>query len=219
MAAPKGGSRERLLNSAEKLFAERGFDGTSTRDVTALSGDTLGTLSYHFGNKDMLFAEVVRRRFEELAGLRRQMYSDLRSRAGGSALDIEAAITAIVYPFVRQAMCGGPMWESYTSLLGRLMYSQSERLKHLIGDLSDPVGHEMLGWIQAATPDSDPIDQSYTYQFVIGCMIDSVSRSMNARTVRLSNGVCTPFDFDAVSSRVIRFCVAGAKELLIRKHH
>ncbi len=215
MAAPKGDSRERLLNSAEKLFAERGFDGTSTRDITALSGDTLGTLSYHFGNKDMLFAEVVRRRFDELADLRRQMYMDLKDRAGGVAPGIEGAITAIVYPFVRQAMCGGPMWESYISLLGRLMYAQSERLTRFVGELSDPVGHEMLGWLRDAAPQADPVEQAYTYQFVIGCMIDSVSRSMNARTVRLSEGRCAPFDFEAVSSRVIRFCVAGAKELLV----
>ena len=48
MAAPKGGSRDRLLDAAEKLFAQRGFDGTSIRDIAARSGDTIGTLSYHF---------------------------------------------------------------------------------------------------------------------------------------------------------------------------
>jgi AcrR family transcriptional regulator len=214
MAAPKGDSRERLLNSAEKLFAERGFDGTSTREITALSGDTLGTLSYHFGNKDRLFGEVVRRRFDELADMRRQMYRELKERAGGATPGIEDTITAIVYPFIRQAMCGGPMWESYISLVGRLMYSQNERLTRFTREVADPIGHEMMGWLKAAVPDAESVELAYAYQFIIGCMIDSASRSMNERTVRLSGGECTPFDFDAVSTRVIRFCCAGAKELL-----
>lgn len=216
MAAPKGDSRERLLNSAEKLFSERGFEGTSTRDIVSLSGDTLGTLSYHFGNKEVLFAEVVRRRFDELGEVRRQMYRELRKKAGGKPLSLAETVTAIVYPFVRQAMCGGPMWESYTALVGRLMYIHSEQHVRLVGELSDPIGREMLGWIREAMPTADPVDQAYAFQFIIGCMIDSVSRSMNARTVRLSQGACKPFDFEAVSQRVLRFCIAGAEALMAK---
>ena len=38
MAAPRGGTRERILNAAERLFAVRGYEGTSTRAIVAASG-------------------------------------------------------------------------------------------------------------------------------------------------------------------------------------
>lgn len=214
MAAPKGGSRNRLLDSAEKLFSEKGYEGTSTREIASHAGDTLGTLSYHFGNKDALFMEVVRRRFNELMNMRREKYLEIVQDYKGANPNIEDTLRAIVVPFIHQAMCGGPTWESYISLLGRIMYIQTERHAEFIADLADPIGAEMMGWLKKACPEADPTDIAYAYQFVIGCMLDSVAKSQKSRTARLSGRHSVPDDFEAVSSRVLRFVTAGTKDLL-----
>jgi AcrR family transcriptional regulator len=96
MAATKGGSWDRLLNAAEQVFAEKGCDAATTRQIAALSGDTLGTLSYHFKTKDVLLREVLTRRFEEMNELRRAMYAEFSDRRGGGVPDLDEAITAIV---------------------------------------------------------------------------------------------------------------------------
>jgi AcrR family transcriptional regulator len=55
-------TRERLLDTAERLFAERGFAATSVRDITDGAGANLGAVNYYFRSKDNLYVEVFIRR-------------------------------------------------------------------------------------------------------------------------------------------------------------
>lgn len=54
-------TRERILDAAEELFAERGFDGTTLRDVAASVGIRNPSLYNHFESKDALYAAVLER--------------------------------------------------------------------------------------------------------------------------------------------------------------
>jgi AcrR family transcriptional regulator len=55
-------SREKILDAAEALFADKGYNGASTRDITAAANANLGMISYYFGSKEKLFKEVIERR-------------------------------------------------------------------------------------------------------------------------------------------------------------
>lgn len=59
-------TRDRILDVAEVLFAQRGFDGTSLREITRQADVNLGAVNYHFGSKSELFSEVLQRRFEPM---------------------------------------------------------------------------------------------------------------------------------------------------------
>ncbi|MBN1110305.1 MAG: TetR/AcrR family transcriptional regulator, partial [Methanomassiliicoccales archaeon] len=52
-------ARERVLNAAFQLFAEKGYDGTRTRDIAHLAGVNEVTVFRLFGNKSTLFQEAV----------------------------------------------------------------------------------------------------------------------------------------------------------------
>jgi AcrR family transcriptional regulator len=54
---------ERLLNEAECLFAEKGFEGVSVREITAKAKCNLAAVNYHFGNKRNLYLEVFQSRW------------------------------------------------------------------------------------------------------------------------------------------------------------
>src|SRR5712664_1053480 len=74
MASPD--TRTQILDAAERLFAERGFRGTSVRAITDLAGANLAAVGYHFGSKAELLAAVIRRVIEPInaaqsAGLER----------------------------------------------------------------------------------------------------------------------------------------------------
>jgi AcrR family transcriptional regulator len=58
-------TRARILDAAELLFAERGFNGVALRDITEAAAVENALASYHFKTKDRLFTEVVLRRSEE----------------------------------------------------------------------------------------------------------------------------------------------------------
>lgn len=58
--------RERLLMAAMRLFGERGVDAVSTREICAAAGVNPGAIHYHFGDKDGLYAEVLRQPVRDL---------------------------------------------------------------------------------------------------------------------------------------------------------
>ncbi|WP_026413086.1 TetR/AcrR family transcriptional regulator [Actinomadura oligospora] len=62
-AQPDDGSsrRERILSAATTLFAERGYDATSTRAIADAVGLNIATVAYHVGGKPDLYRAVMRR--------------------------------------------------------------------------------------------------------------------------------------------------------------
>lgn len=56
-------SRERLLDEAEALFAEKGFHAVTVREITKAAHCNLASVNYHFGNKQNLYLEVFRARW------------------------------------------------------------------------------------------------------------------------------------------------------------
>lgn len=56
-----------VLDAAERLFAERGFVGTSMRDIADASGVSQPLIQYHFEHKDGLYAAALRRAVEAYA--------------------------------------------------------------------------------------------------------------------------------------------------------
>jgi len=55
--------RDRILDQAEILFAEKGFQGVSVREITRAARCNLAAVNYYFGGKEKLYIEVFRRRW------------------------------------------------------------------------------------------------------------------------------------------------------------
>lgn len=60
MSAESIGPRERLLDAAGEVFAERGFDGATVREITSKAGMNVAAVNYYFRDKDELYAETLR---------------------------------------------------------------------------------------------------------------------------------------------------------------
>jgi AcrR family transcriptional regulator len=72
--------RERLLDAAEGFFAEKGFEGTSVRDLTATAGSNIAAVNYYFGGKEKLYIEVFHRRMVAINNVRINGINQLMSR-------------------------------------------------------------------------------------------------------------------------------------------
>ncbi len=66
MTRPSEVTRERILKAAERLFAERGYDGTSIRTLVAKARVNQAAINYHFDGKDGLYREVLRAAFRSM---------------------------------------------------------------------------------------------------------------------------------------------------------
>lgn len=88
------GTRERILDAALEVFAERSFEGASTREIATRAGVTQPLLNYHFRAKDDLWRAAVDRLFAELNGA-------LTARATGlRGVDELTAFRLLVREFV-----------------------------------------------------------------------------------------------------------------------
>src|SRR5580658_9513477 len=97
MIAKAVDTKTRILDVAEKLFGENGFDATSLRDITTAAEVNLAAVNYHFQSKDSLIDAVIARRIEPV-NLRRMAMLD----AAGPHPTIEQILEAFVVPVVDQ---------------------------------------------------------------------------------------------------------------------
>jgi AcrR family transcriptional regulator len=90
MTRPSEVTRERIMKAAERLFAERGYDGTSIRAIVSRARVNQAAINYHFAGKDGLYREVLRAAFSGLTA------HQLAHASEAGSLSREEALTAFV---------------------------------------------------------------------------------------------------------------------------
>lgn len=70
MKTEKVDKRQAILDAAEKLFCETGYEGTSTRQIAKESGANMAMINYYFGSKEGVFVEIMN---ERIAGFASQL--------------------------------------------------------------------------------------------------------------------------------------------------
>jgi AcrR family transcriptional regulator len=103
--------RERLLDVAELLFSEKGFEGTTTREVVKRARCNLALISYHFGGKDGLYTAVLLRYFERMRDktLSERTDEQLASEWPELKSPEERRFCATLYELARGKTQAGPM--------------------------------------------------------------------------------------------------------------
>lgn len=123
-------TREAILDAAERLFAERGFEATSLSDVGAMAGVSRGTPGYFFGSKEELYRAVIQRCFQEVreavqAGRVRALASQepaevVLAGAVGEYFDFLQARPQFIRLLEWEALTGGQLLQDLPLLSGAL---------------------------------------------------------------------------------------------------
>ena len=137
------GSKKAILDAAEALFAEKGFEATSLQEIAARAGLSRGTPGYFFGPKERLYKAVLERTMTRAQDLLALVHEQIR-RPGVGAKEIMSVVIGrlfddfVAHPnFIR--ITG---WEALqgTRYLGDLP-SQLQLLREAVKVLQ-----EELGW-------------------------------------------------------------------------
>jgi AcrR family transcriptional regulator len=137
-ASEQEDARARLIDAAIKLFAEKGYEGTSVRDLATAAGVNVAAVSYHFGSKDELYHEALRACLAPCGEMRERMQKHLdaalksRSRkAGEEALRgcIQDFLDVLVSPAAR-----------HSHLVMREQSEGKQRFEPVIREFFQPVG-------------------------------------------------------------------------------
>src|SRR5690606_14469470 len=98
----KVATKQRLIDAAEALFADEGFDRVSVRDITTKAAANVAAVNYHFGSREGLVAVVMARYINPVNEERLARLEALERRAGNKALAVEEILEAFIRPFATQ---------------------------------------------------------------------------------------------------------------------
>ncbi|HRE13807.1 MAG TPA: TetR/AcrR family transcriptional regulator, partial [Usitatibacteraceae bacterium] len=112
-------TKGRILDVAETLFMEHGFEATSLRQLTAAAGVNLAAVNYHFGTKEELFQAVLTRRLDPMNQERIDLLERYRREAGVKPLTCEKILSAMLIPALRIARDERRGGQHFLRVLGR----------------------------------------------------------------------------------------------------
>ena len=112
-------TKSRILDAAELLFMEHGFEATSLRQLTAAAGVNLAAVNYHFGSKKELFQAVLTRRLDPMNQERIDLLARYEREAGSKPLTCEKILSAMLIPALRLSRDEKRGGKHFLRVLGR----------------------------------------------------------------------------------------------------
>ena len=109
-------TKERILDTAERLIATQGFAGTSLRQIIGEAEVNLAAVHYHFGSKQDLLDEVILRKASAVNAERLALLKHFEEEAGARPVTVEKVLTAFFEPMIKV----GGRNPQFVKLMGRL---------------------------------------------------------------------------------------------------
>ena len=199
--------RDRLLNSAEELFAARGYFGVSVRDITDHAGTRLASVSEQFGGKEGLFRAVLLRRIQPLNDDRRTRLAALPAR-GAQAKRLRALIEAFTEPMRQRA--GDPGWDNYFRFVAQLANS-GHPIKRFIAEDFNAIAADFIAHVSALFPGVQEAAIHDAYLHLVAATMHTYSNNM--RLDSLTEGRLHAHDIDERHDALLRFAQGGILSL------
>lgn len=207
-------ARQRILGSAETIFATHGFDGTSLRQIARAADVPQALVSYHFEGKAGLYRAIFELRSpmivdQRLAGLQlAQTETDPDKR-------LELVVKALIVPMIN--LRNTEKNASFARILAREVSDPNNNERKIIKDFFDPVAREMIKAIGEALPDRSLEEIHWGYHTLLGAMIYAMSDA--GRIANLSGGRCDPDDAASTTEHLVALLHAALKHGRVRKKH
>ncbi len=198
-------TKERLLDTAERLFAERGVKETSVREITKEAGSNLASVNYHFSSKYGLIRAVIARRIEPLNMRRFELLDTYEAEAGDTPLPIERILYALIAPSIEMYLEN----PNFLRLAGRMISDPDKDLHRIFASQLDQVFLRVRDLLMPALPNLPESELLWRMHFTIGAMIHTWTNHSDLEL--RSGGICKITDIREMVGRLINFCEAGLK--------
>lgn len=202
--------RERILDAAEALFAEHGYDGVTLRRIATEAGVDVALASYHFGKKLDLFQAVFERRAALLNDARLDALRSCRATAGSAGPTVEQIIEAFLRPLELHQETGDEGWRHYLALIAYINNSPYWGPR-MMSRLFDELVQEFIEALKQALPQAREEDIFWCYHNLSGAL--TLTLANTGRIDKLSRGLCHSADFQAAYDHMIPFMAAGFREV------
>ncbi len=206
---PKVATKQRLIDAAEALFADEGFDRVSVRDITTRAAANVAAVNYHFGSREGLVAVVMARYINPVNEERLARLDALERRAAGKPLAVEEILDAFIRPFATQVRRSELSEKLFFKLMGRMFGQQGCELPPVVESLFVSMAGRFQRALSKSLPGLAADEIWWRMHLMSGAMIHTMAHSDIVQ--RLSGGEAGNPTVEQTLSRFIRFAAAGMR--------
>lgn len=200
----------KLLSAAERLIAEKGFDGVSVRDVTQLAKANVAAVNYHFGSREGMMGLVMVRYLVAVNEERLTRLGVLEKKWGSKGVPVEELVEAYLRPTTGVATRGEVYERWQCRLVGRILaLDPGAYPEPVLASLKEVMARyvKAFGKTLSAVPKQE---MWWRLHFVTGGMVHLLVQD-GAIDV-LSDGVCGHSEIEQGLSRYMYFAVDALRE-------
>jgi AcrR family transcriptional regulator len=191
-------TKQRILDTAERLFGENGYDATSLRQIIAAAGVNLAAIHYHFGSKQELLDELILRKAGPVNEQRIVLLDRVVEQAGSGPLAVENVLEAFMAPMSSVADRN----PQFVRVMGRL--HAEGLIPAVIERHFQPVIVRFRAAMQRALPELPEQEFLWRLHFMIGAMAHTMCGSPDFTGVAGGRG-----DFRSRIDRLVAFLSGG----------
>lgn len=190
---------ERLLNTAERLFAEYGYDGVGMRALADEAGVNLGATTYHYGSKEKLYIETVMRRFRPIGEERLKLLRQAEKAAKGAPVPVEKIIDCMLRPPFMTVLAH----PHFPALLARNLFMPPPFMQDFLAKELPTFNEPFVAALARTLPNLPPEILQMRDVFAGGVLL-MVSRQLSKMPMRNSPDFC-----ELVLKEMVTFIAAG----------
>ncbi|MEA5464266.1 TetR/AcrR family transcriptional regulator [Leptothoe sp. PORK10 BA2] len=205
MAASTIDTKEQIITVAERLFAERGFAGTTLRHVVSEAGVNLAAVNYHFGSKEELFRAVVVRFAHPV--VKRELLLLAELKAGSELPSVETILTAILQPSLEILSQDSGTRLVRAKFMGRCR-TEPEPIQSIVSNEFAAVTEAFLDVLQRVLPEQSRSQLSWKFDLVIAALIRVLTEAGQPHGLLKSNSA---EDIQETTQQLVRFLSPGMR--------
>ena len=203
-------TKDRILDAAEGLFMEHGFEATSLRSITATAAVNLAAVNYHFGSKEELFQAVLTRRLDPMNQRRVALLDRFEREATAAPLSCERIIVALFVPaleLARNPELGG---KNFLRLLGRAYADPAPFIRRFLSEQYAQMIARFKAAFGRALPHLPKKELSWRLHFIMGALSYTLAGTDALKLIAELNPKETAND-EVLLRRLAPFLLAGLK--------
>lgn len=197
-------TKQRILDAAERLFADHGFPATSMRDITNEAAVNLAAVNYHFGTKEALLIAVLERNAAPINEDRLTRLDELEAAAGDAAVDTDALVRAFLAPMFECWCDWGGTEPKILKLMGRIHAEVDQELRAKFIRQFDTVLQRYATAFQRSRPELAVAEVHWRMLFLVGSMAHTMT--WGASVVATDPTAGNP---EEILETLVRFAAAG----------
>jgi AcrR family transcriptional regulator len=201
-------TKERLLDAAEALFMEHGFEATSLRLITAKAGANLAAANYHFGSKEAMFEAVLTRRLDPMNQERVELLDRFESETAPAPLGCDRILAALFIPALRLARDPAVGGNNFLRLLGRAYADPAPFIRRFLSEQYAQMIARFKTAFGRALPHLPRKELSWRLHFIMGALSYTLAGTDALKIISELNPLATDND-EILLRRLAPFLLAG----------